>query len=34
MSDQYKPHKAAVRGISGMLNGLMKPKKKPKENKK
>jgi len=26
--DTYKPHKAAVKGISGMLTAIIKPKKK------
>jgi hypothetical protein len=26
--NEYKPHKAAVKGISGMLKAIIKPKKK------
>ena len=32
--DEYKYHKATIRGVSGMVKGLMKPKKKLKEPKK
>ena len=31
--NDYKPHKAAVKGIGGMLKAVLKPKKQPKEKK-